>query len=65
MSAPDVTSPEMIALCRERFPEQTWVIADMRGYTYNAMEYDAQQAGSRCAPTPPSGSPNSPTRLGS
>ncbi|HEY5409578.1 MAG TPA: class I SAM-dependent methyltransferase [Caulobacteraceae bacterium] len=25
------SSPEMIALCRERFPEQTWVIADMRG----------------------------------
>ena len=25
------TSPELIALCRERFPEQTWVVADMRG----------------------------------
>jgi SAM-dependent methyltransferase len=25
------TSPELIALCRERFADQTWVAADMRG----------------------------------
>ena len=25
------TSPELIALCSERFPDQTWVVADMRG----------------------------------
>jgi SAM-dependent methyltransferase len=24
------TSPELIALCRERFPDQTWEVADMR-----------------------------------
>ena len=24
-------SPELIALCRQRFPEQTWEVADMRG----------------------------------
>lgn len=26
-------SPELIGLCRERFPDQTWVLADMRGLT--------------------------------
>lgn len=25
------TSPTMIALCRERLPEQEWIVADMRG----------------------------------
>ena len=25
------TSPLMIGLCRERFPQQTWAVADMRG----------------------------------
>lgn len=34
------TSPEMLAMCRERFPEQTWIEGDMRNVELQ-MTFDA------------------------
>lgn len=31
------TSPDLIALCRDRFPDQHWIVADMRGLDLATM----------------------------